>query len=288
MVEGLSLCIIAKDEEKNISECISSFETLVDKVVVVDTGSDDRTKILASQSGASVFDFEWTGSFSDARNFCISKVQTDWCLFVDADERLEKFDVDLLREMMKSKDAIYVNLKSRNDSIEKLKLWRVDKGYKFVLPVHEFLEIDGSNTDFLESFVIVNNSFIDYDHLIESRKGYIEKLENYLAESKKYLDRVYFYLCADAFFVKDYEKSHRYGQKYLDMNMPESYFLGRVYYYMGELELMNGNPMIAKKYIEKAYEILGESKVLHEVYSHILYTIGDDEGAVKYFKKINE
>jgi tetratricopeptide (TPR) repeat protein len=95
-------------------------------------------------------------------------------------------------------------------------------------------------------------------------------------------------LCADSFFVEDYERSYQYGTKYISLNMPRSYFLGKIYYYMSEIELMNGNAIIAKKYIEKAYDILGELKILHEVYSHILYTMGDVKESVKYFKKLNE
>src|SRR5207244_4945718 len=64
----VSLCIIAKNEEHNLADCLKSASPIVDEIVVVDTGSSDRTKEIALGYGARVFDFRWVDSFAAARN----------------------------------------------------------------------------------------------------------------------------------------------------------------------------------------------------------------------------
>lgn len=84
----ISAILITKDEATNIEECIRSVRPIADEVVVVDTGSSDATKEIASALGAKVFTTEWTDDFSAARNESIKHATSDWLLWIDADERL--------------------------------------------------------------------------------------------------------------------------------------------------------------------------------------------------------
>jgi glycosyltransferase involved in cell wall biosynthesis/Tfp pilus assembly protein PilF len=96
---GVSLCMIAKDEQENICGCLESVCGLVDEIIVVDTGSADSTKETARSCGAKVFSFPWTGSFADARNESLRHATGEWIIFLDADERLNTFGVeDCLRK----------------------------------------------------------------------------------------------------------------------------------------------------------------------------------------------
>ncbi len=95
----VSLCMIAKDEQEHISGCLESVRGLVDEIIVVDTGSADRTKETARSCGAKVFSFPWTGNFAEARNESLRHATGDWIIFLDADERLNSFGVeDCLRK----------------------------------------------------------------------------------------------------------------------------------------------------------------------------------------------
>ena len=89
---GVSLCMIVKDEENNLARCLASVKPIVDEMIVVDTGSTDRTRDIAEFFGARVFDFEWKGDFAEARNFSISKAEGDWILILDADEVISSKD----------------------------------------------------------------------------------------------------------------------------------------------------------------------------------------------------
>src|SRR5579883_1951392 len=84
----LSAAIIVKNEERHLPECLSSLAGLVDEIVIVDTGSTDRTREIAASAGARIFDFPWMGDFSAARNHALNQVRGDWTLYIDADERV--------------------------------------------------------------------------------------------------------------------------------------------------------------------------------------------------------
>jgi glycosyltransferase involved in cell wall biosynthesis len=96
MPPNISLCMICRDEEDTIWRCLKAVRDFVDEVVVVDTGSRDRTKERAAKFADRLFDFEWRDDFSAARNFAISKAHGDWLLFLDADEVIY---VDELRRL---------------------------------------------------------------------------------------------------------------------------------------------------------------------------------------------
>ncbi|MFN3420248.1 MAG: glycosyltransferase [Armatimonadota bacterium] len=84
----ISLCMIVKNEADNLPRCLDSVNGIVDEIVIVDTGSTDETPQIAERYGAKVIHFEWTGSFSDARNEYLKHATGEWILWLDADEAL--------------------------------------------------------------------------------------------------------------------------------------------------------------------------------------------------------
>jgi glycosyltransferase involved in cell wall biosynthesis len=85
----LSVCLIVRDEEHNLAQALASVTPVAAEVVVVDTGSTDRTVEVAREHGARVHHFTWIDDFSAARNFCIQHASQPSILSLDADERLE-------------------------------------------------------------------------------------------------------------------------------------------------------------------------------------------------------
>lgn len=94
----ISLCMIVKNEEAFIEECLRSVREAVDEVIVVDTGSTDATVELARRACAQVFHFKWCDDFSAARNDSIARATGDWVLWLDADERLAPGAAQVIRE----------------------------------------------------------------------------------------------------------------------------------------------------------------------------------------------
>jgi tetratricopeptide (TPR) repeat protein len=85
---SVSASLIARNEERFLFACLESLRGQVGEVVVADTGSTDRTAEIARDAGARVLRFDWTGSFSEARNRCLEACRGDWILYIDADECL--------------------------------------------------------------------------------------------------------------------------------------------------------------------------------------------------------
>src|SRR5262245_19779528 len=97
MSHRISLCVIARNEDANLPACRQSVADLVDEMIVVDTGSTDRTKEVAALLGARVFDFAWVDSFAAARNESLRHATGDWIFWLDGDERLDDANRDLFR-----------------------------------------------------------------------------------------------------------------------------------------------------------------------------------------------
>lgn len=97
----ISVCIIGKNEEKYLDDCLKHL-TLYDwEIVFVDTGSTDKTRQIALKYTDNVYDFEWIKDFSSARNFAASKATRDWILAIDCDEFIDPFDAQSLLQKLK-------------------------------------------------------------------------------------------------------------------------------------------------------------------------------------------
>ena len=86
----ISLCMIVKDEEAHIARCLDSVADLVDEIIVVDTGSTDRTVEIVSAYPAQLYFHPWNDDFSEARNASFSRASMDYCMWMDADDVLEE------------------------------------------------------------------------------------------------------------------------------------------------------------------------------------------------------
>ncbi|HBN09809.1 MAG TPA: hypothetical protein DD435_14535, partial [Cyanobacteria bacterium UBA8530] len=98
-VPRISLCMIAKNEEKFLQGCLESVKDAVDEIILVDTGSSDETIAIAEKFGAKTFHFPWKDDFAAARNEALSHASGDWILVLDADERLDPESSEHLRKM---------------------------------------------------------------------------------------------------------------------------------------------------------------------------------------------
>ena len=110
----LSLCMIVKNEEDLLQQSLSKVSRYVEEIIVVDTGSTDRTKEIARSCGALVYDFPWCDDFSAARNFSLEKASCDWVLVLDADEVIIGFDENNIRKVVKSEQPVVGRIKLIN------------------------------------------------------------------------------------------------------------------------------------------------------------------------------
>lgn len=95
----ISLCMIVKDEEKILERCLDSVKGLMDEIIIVDTGSKDRTREIAAGYTKKVYDFAWVDDFSAARNYAFSKASCDYIYSADADEVLDEENYEKFRQL---------------------------------------------------------------------------------------------------------------------------------------------------------------------------------------------
>ena len=95
----ISLCMIVKNEEKILRRCLDSIKGLMDEIIIVDTGSTDRTREIAQEYTEKVYDFEWIHDFSAARNFAFSKASCDYIYSADADEVVDEANYERFRQL---------------------------------------------------------------------------------------------------------------------------------------------------------------------------------------------
>lgn len=144
-VSTLSLCMIVKNEEKFLPECLESVKGVVDQMVIVDTGSTDNTINIAKKFGAEVYNFKWCNDFSLARNESIKYATGEWIFWIDADERLINESIPELKRLLRFEDkpVIYSvqirNIKADNSySLSSAhRLFTNHKGIHFTGKIHE-------------------------------------------------------------------------------------------------------------------------------------------------------
>lgn len=153
----LSLCIIVKNEEKNLQRCLNSVKNIVDEIILLDTGSTDNTVKIAQEFNAKIFSFQWNDNFSDARNESLKYATGDWILILDGDEELNPNIIKSLQETLDhtdSKDTIVINLiryeigASQSPYSLVSRLFRNHPNIKFNRPYHSL--IDDSVTEILK------------------------------------------------------------------------------------------------------------------------------------------
>ena len=96
----VSVCMIAKNEDIHIEECLKRLRPCKFEIIVVDTGSVDRTMETARKYTDKVFHFDWCDDFSAARNFSIAQASNDWILAIDCDEYLENINLADIEEAL--------------------------------------------------------------------------------------------------------------------------------------------------------------------------------------------
>ncbi|MBI2419141.1 MAG: glycosyltransferase [Ignavibacteriales bacterium] len=114
----ISACLIVKNEEKYLRECLESLKGAVDEIVLVDTGSTDTTVKIADEFQCIILHYEWNNNFAEARNFALRHCTKQWVLYIDADERLLKKSHTELKAIISNNinKGVYCTLKSVDET----------------------------------------------------------------------------------------------------------------------------------------------------------------------------
>lgn len=153
-MQTISLCMIVKNEEQTLENCLSSVRNIVDEIVVVNTGSSDRTQEIARKYTDKVFEFTWVEDFSRARNYSFEQATKDYILWLDADDIIQPNDQVKLKQLKESLDpsvdCIMMKYNAGFDangnvtfSYYRERLVKRERHFQWKEPVHEYLEVFG-------------------------------------------------------------------------------------------------------------------------------------------------
>ncbi len=141
----LAITLIVKNEEECLERLLKCL-SFADEIIIVDTGSEDKTKKIALKYTNDVYDYKWDDNFSNARNFAISKAKSSYFMWLDADDYIEKEDQNKIIELKnKIKDEDIVLLPyvlNNNVSFYRERIIR-NNGYHFEGAVHECISLNG-------------------------------------------------------------------------------------------------------------------------------------------------
>ena len=157
-MKKISLCMIVKNEEKVIGRCLDSICDIVDEIIVVDTGSTDRTKSIVNQYTDKIYDFEWVNDFAKARNYSFSKATKEYILWLDADDVFLEEDRKKLLKLKEGMDGtvdVYTMLYnySQDENGTPIIVQRRERivkrknNYQWISPIHEVIVPTGNIVD---------------------------------------------------------------------------------------------------------------------------------------------
>lgn len=185
---SVSACMIVKNEEGMLEDCLRSIRDWVDEIIVVDTGSTDRTVEIAESFGARVFHQPWEGNFSKHRNYSIEQATGDWIFIIDADERIFEEDVTTIRKLLNQEEFSLL-------SVNVLNYYGDHQNHKTFLPSDRFFRRSLN----LRYKGIVHNQLEVPDEVKSSRTGVRlkhlgygldpEKMKKKLARSRALLEQ---------------------------------------------------------------------------------------------------
>ncbi|MGH9028899.1 MAG: glycosyltransferase family 2 protein [Acidimicrobiales bacterium] len=167
----LGAALIVKDEERVLGRCLGSIRGVVDEIVVVDTGSTDRSVSVAESFGARVIHREWDGDFSAARNHGLDHLRSHWVLYIDADEYLSEVSKDDLSRRLATRSscvAYRVLLRARPGytPYREYRIWRNRPDIRFWGVIHE------SHVEAIEAVVRAEGSSIEDIDILLEHDGY--------------------------------------------------------------------------------------------------------------------
>ena len=162
----LTVCMIIKNEERFLKDCLESIRDVAGQIVVVDTGSTDGSMDIARAFNAEIHHFEWCDDFSAARNASIRYARGEWILWLDADERLKPESVQLLRDSLRrEKQAVIYQVQINNHTLDDAgayistayRLFNNNKGIRFTGRIHEQVVFSGGRGERRKSAITLEH-----------------------------------------------------------------------------------------------------------------------------------
>ncbi|MCA0983773.1 glycosyltransferase [Halobacillus yeomjeoni] len=292
----LSLCMIVKNEENCIAQCLKSVKNVVDEIIIVDTGSTDKTIEICRSFQAKTFKFEWNGSFADARNHAVQQASGDWILWLDADEELDRDDQHQLLEEkpFEDYDAINIHLinyygnyadKNHSTNIAHTRLFR-NNGIKFINKMHERLVLDQILKERIGELPVKVHHYGYLDEFVKNKeksKRNMLMLEQQIKDGEN-VHFAHYYIALEHYNHKQYPQAlQRVNLSILSFLLEDFLPPSMVYKLKYSTLITMGRLQEASQGIDKVINLYPDFVDLHFYKGVILYYLKDYEEAMKCF-----
>ncbi|MGE5406733.1 MAG: glycosyltransferase [Methanosarcina sp.] len=287
--------MIVKNEEKYLKECLESVKDVVDEIVIVDTGSTDKTAEIAQEYGAKILSFEWINDFSAARNFALKNSSGRWILYLDADERLSPNSRNELKKIVSSMRLEGVNCTvssldektHRPNVMRYVRLFRNSPNIRFDGCVHEQITDSLKNNKYkiVESGIeIIHLGYnISSDALKEKARRNLQLLLNEYSRNKS---SYYAFQLGQTYSVLA-EKENALGYFALAVKDEklEKIYKAQSFRFLAANELERKNYSAAMELIRKALQNDSSSAIIYYVAAQISLAQNDFKQADIYCRK---
>lgn len=218
----ISLCMIVKNEEEVLERCLQSVDGIFDEIIILDTGSQDRTKEIANRYTKYVYDYHWIDDFAAARNASFDKASMDYVMWLDADDILLEKDFTELLELKKTLDpSIHMVMMKYHVSFDEQgnptmsyfreRLMKRDYGYQWQSPIHEVITPSGN--------IIYSPIAITHRKLHSSDPDRnLRIFQKMLTDHKELDSRQRFYYARELYYHAQYEEAILEFTEFLNMD----------------------------------------------------------------------
>ncbi|TYQ25906.1 glycosyltransferase family 2 protein [Pseudanabaena sp. UWO310] len=309
----LSACLIVKNEEHRLANCLESLQSLADEIIVVDTGSSDRTVAIAKKYQARVFPFEWCNDFSQARNHAIAQAKGEWILVIDADEVLEQRAIAPLQEVMQRDDCLAVNLLRSEIAAKQapysmvLRLFRNHPAITFTGLYHESIDRSVVSLQAQEPHwqvlnvhrdipVLLHYGYIDSEIQLKQKYEFAQKLMHKHLEA--FPEDSYMLNKLGALYISSPQDADRLlgiellqkGLALLDDTESQNLIRCELHYHLGLAHHQNAEWELAKKAYEQVIALDVPNLVKLSAYLNLgnIYQELNQKEAIAYFEKVTQ
>lgn len=291
--------MIVKNEEENLPRCLGSIRNFVDEIIVVDTGSTDKTQQICEQFGAKIFHHEWTGNFSEHRNQATGYSTGDWIFVVDADEELcfeKNFDPAKLRKQMDNLNgqysAVAMTLRDIQDKrtvmqFAPIRFFKKDRFEGYKRAIHNKPVFKGQ-AGFLPGFYLKHYGYdLSPEEMEKKRQRTLKGLrQSLIIDPTDY--ECYFYLNQLYNLSGDYERCIDAGEKYIAHRDELKKFNPTVYFTTVRSCMTIKDKKRAEKYLKIGYEDFPENMDICFVVAEYGMWVKNisliEKGALKYIE----
>lgn len=285
----ISLCMIVKNEEAILARCLDSIKDLAEEIIIVDTGSTDKTKVIAQKYTNKIFDFIWNDDFAAARNFAFSKATKDYIYSADADEVIDEQNRKKFQDLKKTllpeveivqmyySNQLQFNTTYNFDKEYRPKLFKRLRNFQWIEPIHETIRLEP----------VIYNSEIEICHMPQNNHSIrdfnvFQKLFHKGVRLSKQLHNMYareLYIAGDDIDFLEAEKVFK--ETLIDENRSKEELL-EAFCILAKGARIRGDMAFFYKNIIKSITLQFCSEICFEL-GMLYYEAGDYEEAVIWF-----